>query len=259
MPTLAPIRSLSTSLPIYYPRIRPQYARDPKDAKTGDQSGMEETPEEIFVEETGSESASEETSVPFHEMVTSVCTPRLTDETLADDLKPLHHHLLMSFLPKNQPYTPSINPTKPLRPSVLQQGQWHSINLTDLEDMEDQSPPALPHAEPVLALVSPFEGGRHYVSDAVQRVASKLDADVLKFDLALGLGIDGPASPLGQAGEPSLNITLISRISSTSTPQIGEPSHARLCQAFIPTIVIPQPFRIPRGRFGRCRGRRRAW
>jgi hypothetical protein len=153
------------------------------------------------VEETTTDTSYSEAVTPFHERVTSISPPSSTDEPLPDDLQPLHNHLLMSFLPKNQPHLPLASPTKPLGPNVLQQGQWHSINLTDLEELDDRKPALQPPSELVLALVCPFEGGNCYVSDAVQKVASKLDADLVRFDLALGLGIDGPASPLGQAGE----------------------------------------------------------
>jgi hypothetical protein len=36
----------------------------------------------------------------------------------------------------------------------------------------------------VLAVVSPFEGGRLYNYDAVRRIASEMDAEVLRLDLA---------------------------------------------------------------------------
>ena len=56
-------------------------------------------------------------------------------------------------------------------------------------------------AEAVVALVTPFEGGKHYLLDAVAKVASEIDAEVLRFDLVLGLGLDGFSAPLGATGE----------------------------------------------------------
>jgi hypothetical protein len=70
-----------------------------------------------------------------------------------------------------------------------------------LESENDIANIASPTAESVLALVSPFEGGRHYVLDAVKQVAADIDAEVLRFDLALGIGLHGDHSPLGQLGE----------------------------------------------------------
>jgi hypothetical protein len=57
--------------------------------------------------------------------------------------------------------------------------------------------------EPVIGVVSPVEGGDCYNRDAVLQVAQRLDAEVLRIDLALALGLSGPSGPLGLKGKAS--------------------------------------------------------
>ena len=231
-------RPLSTSRPTLFPRVRPNHAEDAKTREDAASRGIEGDPEEHFVEDDNAESI-HEAGTPFHSLVTSVHAPSSADEALPEDLKTLHHHLLVSFLPKNQPRQPSVSLSKSVRPDVLQQGQWHSINLSDLEELDHQSQPTQASTEAVLALVTPFEGGQHYVTDAVLRVASQMDADVLRFDLALGLGIDGPGSPLGRAGTPLLSYKMLTighpapTLPKISNPLIQDPSR--------PAVQSPPP------------------
>jgi hypothetical protein len=78
------------------------------------------------------------------------------------------------------------------------------VDMEDLEnDHEDGGEDGIGQnqREAVLALVSPFEGGGEYVLDAVKKVAEKVRAEILTFDLALGLGLSGPAAPLASTGE----------------------------------------------------------
>ncbi len=55
--------------------------------------------------------------------------------------------------------------------------------------------------ENVVALVSPFEGGEGYIIEAVSKIASRLDADIVRLDLALGVGFEGLTSPLKELGK----------------------------------------------------------
>ena len=70
------------------------------------------------------------------------------------------------------------------------------------------------HKEAVIALVSPFEGGRQYTFDAVKTVSSSMDAELLRVDLALGIGLN--ASDIAfDHGEPQM-----ARSALTSSTQI---------------------------------------
>ncbi|TXT11022.1 hypothetical protein VHUM_01773 [Vanrija humicola] len=64
----------------------------------------------------------------------------------------------------------------------------------------DEAEPVPGDEDPVIALVSPFEGGDAYIARAVNEVAGHLSADVVRLDLALGVGLDGPYAPLKETG-----------------------------------------------------------
>ena len=138
----------------------------------------------------------------FSSVVISIIPPKPIESSLPDELRPLLAHVLTTFLPANQPCAPT--PVKPPSSMSGVSGPFTFHNgmpaaVSEQEDGGDQVDGRA--SEAVLALVNPFEGGKHYVRDAVERVASEVDAEVLRFDLVLGLGLDGPAAPLASFGE----------------------------------------------------------
>ena len=154
----------------------------------------------------------------FPSVVTSIISPNPVDSSLPDELRPLLAHVLTTFLPANQPCAPT--PVKP--PSSMSGASgpftFHNgipVTITEQEDGGDQADGRA--SEAVLALVNPFEGGKHYVRDAVERVASEVDAEVLRFDLVLGLGLDGPAAPLASFGEYWLTLSFSADLSTGDT------------------------------------------
>lgn len=107
-------------------------------------------------------------------------TPTPTDDKLAPELRSLYNHLATSFVPANQP----------AHSSKIQDSPLGKVFVPGERSSED----------PVIALVSPFEGGDVYNAKAVHDVASQLNADVVRLDLALGVGFDGPSAPLADTG-----------------------------------------------------------
>lgn len=75
-----------------------------------------------------------------------------------------------------------------------------------------------PRDDPVVALVCPFEGGDAYVAQAVNDVASHLSADVVRIDLALAAGFDGPYAPLSETG------IVAPELSQSSNPLFQSPA-----------------------------------
>ncbi|WVQ74383.1 hypothetical protein IAR50_003984 [Cryptococcus sp. DSM 104548] len=138
----------------------------------------------------------------LHSHATSLISPSPNASPLPDDLLPVCTHLATTFLPRNQPLSP--DPTSSPFTHVISfppgsQGRPHTSSADEGEVRGDAQSP-----ETVMALASPFEGGEFYVSDAVQKMANELDADVLNLDLVLGVALDGAASPLGIEGPPAL-------------------------------------------------------
>ena len=200
-------RSLSTSTRILYPRSGPRgwnpAPSQPQDdaASQLHEDGDDDFPDDLV--EAGSPSEPNPPPVPdsFASAVTSVLSPSRTDSSLPDDYRPLLAHVLTTFLPANQPCKPLTLKTPANIPGVsgpftFQNGMTVQSTEEDGGDEEEART-----AEAVLALVTPFEGGKHYVYDAVQRVAAEVDADLLRFDLSLGLALDGPAAPLASTGK----------------------------------------------------------
>lgn len=117
----------------------------------------------------------------FPGVTTTLMSPTKPEGKLAPELKSLYNHLATSFVPTNQPaYS-----------SKLQDSPLGKVFVPAERSSED----------PVIALVSPFEGGDVYNAKAVHDVASHLNADVVRLDLALGVGFDGPSAPLADTGE----------------------------------------------------------
>ena len=253
--SVIPTRPLSASTTRHFPRSGPFCARhqssDAAAAAPAKPDTESSTPdvEEHFVDDAGEGSSNDS----FASHVTSLTTPVPNDQPLPEELKTLYHHLLVSFLPHNQPHqAASASSSKLARPPP--DGKWTTLHL---DGLEEPSSPAPVVPESVIALVNPFEGGRWYTEEAVTRVASQLDADVLKFDLALGLGIHGPASPLGREGGLSLGTTaLIIRLFGAAFVAIEQPSHPRTAQAFLPPTT-DEPSLSPYGPREHRRERRR--
>jgi hypothetical protein len=104
-----------------------------------------------------------------------------------------------TFLPGNQhlpaPVRLLLQGNKNL--DVLHKGDKVTLVRSSNEQSEEQS------GEPVLALTTPFEGGENYVVHAVRKVARDVGAELLRFDLAMGLGFHGLGAPLKDMGEPN--------------------------------------------------------
>lgn len=117
----------------------------------------------------------------FPGVVTTLITPTPSSEKLAPELKSLYNHLATSFVPTNQPAS--------------------SHKVHDTPSGKVFVPTDRGSEDPVIALVSPMEGGDVYNAKAVHDVAAQLDADVVRLDLALGIGFDGPSAPLAETGK----------------------------------------------------------
>ena len=127
----------------------------------------------------------------FSDLVSSLVTPAHDKSPLPKHLSSLQHHMLAAFHPASQPLlSTSSSSSQPFQSSVVEE----EADLNQLESSEAEE--AYRSKEQVLALVTPFEGGGHYIEDAVNRVAASIDADLLRFDLSLGLGLGNPPAPL---------------------------------------------------------------
>jgi hypothetical protein len=136
--------------------------------------------------EGGPSEPSEPPTPAFPAVVTSLTVPPPPTEELALEHHTLFNHLATSFIPSNQPCTSGSSDSH----IIIPEGSQSPRKRSDLA-----------HAEPVVALVCPFEGGDAYISQAVHDVAGHLSADVVRLDLALGVGFDGPHAPLSETGE----------------------------------------------------------
>jgi len=200
------VRTLTTSSTAFFPRSGPRgwspaASEPPDDPATQIQEEEDDFPNDLS--EAGLPPGADPPPLPdsFPSIVTSIISPKETDSPLPENLRPLLAHVLMTFLPANQPCTPTPIKAPSSMSGVSGPFTFHNGVPTQMieEDGGDQEDART--AEAVLALVTPYEGGKHYVLDAVERVASEVNAEVLRFDLALGLGLDGSAAPLASTGE----------------------------------------------------------
>jgi hypothetical protein len=117
------------------------------------------------------------------------------------------------------------------------------MQLTPM-DMDEMTPSesedGVDVKEAVLALVSPFEGGGHYVLDAVKGVAGRIGAEVMTLDLTLALGFDGVAAPLSGGGEFVCSTHLI--ITGFTAPEIPSSLNPLLQTSPKPSPPSPSPF-----------------
>ena len=144
-----------------------------------------------------------ETSPPsgpgaFQDRILSLTPPEGPAEGLVF-LQPLQDALLSAFLPINQHVgslsNASSSKTSPPTPFGVPHGTFQILQGGPAVQSESPSESA---REAVIAVTSPFEGGRCYSIDAVKLIASTLDAEVLRLDLALGIGLNGSGTAFGQ-------------------------------------------------------------
>jgi hypothetical protein len=115
--------------------------------------------------------------------------------------KNLRAHISVSLLPINQQCALSLprqaGPLSPRvpRPPRSPEEEHEAEAVTSLEEVNGLG-------EPVIGVVSPIEGGDCYNREAVLQVAGEIGAEVVRIDLALGLGLSGPSGPLSVKGEP---------------------------------------------------------
>ncbi|WWC87565.1 uncharacterized protein L201_002455 [Kwoniella dendrophila CBS 6074] len=133
----------------------------------------------------------------LYDYTTSVITPSKPSSALPTELGPALTHLSTSFLNGNQHLAEDRIPSSPYTHVVTFPDGTGRPRTDPAEPVEESGSSA---QEAVLALASPFEGGETYVKDAVQRLAHELDADIVRLDLAMGLGLDGASSPLASEG-----------------------------------------------------------
>nr|XP_018264327.1 uncharacterized protein I303_02492 [Kwoniella dejecticola CBS 10117]OBR86485.1 hypothetical protein I303_02492 [Kwoniella dejecticola CBS 10117] len=141
----------------------------------------------------------------LHASTTSLINPSKPSSPLPTELQPVLTHLSTSFLAGNQHLAEELTASSPFTHVVSFPDSSGRPRTTPAEPTEE---PGSPSPEAVIALASPFEGGETYVNDAVKRMANELSADVVRLDLALGLGLDGPSSPLADQETPSLPLSL---------------------------------------------------
>ena len=138
---------------------------------------------------------------PLEDRVLSLIVPESSLEPVPPELEPLQHNVLAAFLPANQ-HTESLSagssssgpsvPSFPHLPGVIPiGGPFHGPFPSPVP-----TPDTNAHQEAVITIVSPFEGGRHYNLDAVHQVAATVHAEILRLDLALGIGLNSPHAPL---------------------------------------------------------------
>lgn len=114
----------------------------------------------------------------------------------------LRAHLVVSLLPvnqqcilgpssKGQPISPQLRMARAMGAPEEEVEAGPSATMDEINGL----------GEPVIGVVSPIEGGDCYNREAVLQVAQKLNAEVLRIDLALALGLSGTSGPLGIKGE----------------------------------------------------------
>ncbi|KAK6906885.1 hypothetical protein I203_100872 [Kwoniella mangroviensis CBS 8507] len=189
------------------------FPRSTSSRRTFVASSTDHAPEEPPYEPAGQvheeEEIPDEPSIPpsdtedLFQHTTSVINPSKPSSALPMELGPALTHLSTAFLSGNQHLAEDIRLSQPFTHVVSfpdSSGRPRTESAEPTQELDESAP------EAVLALASPFEGGEAYVTDAVKRLANELNADIVRFDLVTGLGLDGPSSPLGSRGiePPSL-------------------------------------------------------
>lgn len=197
-------------------RHLPRSARLPKGARAStttatvdpaappaEEDAAADPPEEEGIAPDGGEEAPTPPSFPA--IVTTLTTPGAPTNPLASEHHILFNHLATSFVPTNQP-TSSTRDNGRERPGIIAEGP-RGVFLPQAGGHHphpgavEERPSNAAGEDPVVALVTPFEGGDAYIARAVHEVAAHLSADVVRLDLALGVGFDGPFAPLAETGE----------------------------------------------------------
>ncbi|WWC68925.1 uncharacterized protein I206_102861 [Kwoniella pini CBS 10737] len=174
----------------------------------------------------GPDAPVEEPSIPscdgdiVYSSTTSLILPSRPSSPLPTELQPVLTHLSTSFLNGNQHLSEELTSSSPFTHVVTfpdSSGRPRTSQSEPPEDLGSSEP------EAVVALASPFEGGEAYVTDAVKRLANEMNADVVRLDLMLGLGIDGPSSPLASRGikSPSLPLSLNPMLQPAAQPLLS--------------------------------------
>ncbi|ORY25234.1 hypothetical protein BCR39DRAFT_544529 [Naematelia encephala] len=236
--TFTPLKQFTSSPLHYYPRSKPRAARnlanDDDDSPNGFPSSPGDEPEDHVDPSsdgsTWSPGGQPPSSPSFASIVTSIIPPAPSDTPLPDELRPVLAHVLATFLPANQNIDVRMD-KRPRKSTPSAGGAFmpniHGMNIMQMqnEGSEEQDEAS----ESVLALVSPFEGGGHYNLQAVQRIAAEIDAEVQRVELVMGVGLDGPSSPLGSTGRaapplPSnVNPLLNSVVRPSPSPESSPP------------------------------------
>lgn len=140
----------------------------------------------------------------------------------------LRAHLVVSLLAVNQQCTLS-SPSR-AQPASPQLRMARAVNAPD-EEVEAGPSASMDDinglGEPVVGVVSPIEGGDCYNRDAVLQVAQRLDAEVLRIDLALALGLSGPSGPLGLKGKASNTEITGKPLPDITDDQVGRSSQTK--------------------------------
>ena len=129
----------------------------------------------------------------FKDLILSIATPTGSKE-IPRHLQQLQEAILAAFLPVNQ-HVESPSPVTAAKhgpsPFPMGPGSGPFPGGMIVHPFRAHATESDTAKEAVVALVSPFEGGRQYTFDAVKTVASSMEAEVLRFDLALGIGLNG--------------------------------------------------------------------
>lgn len=144
----------------------------------------------------------------LREAAVQLSSPERSQAAVPSYLRNLQNHLFTSFLPVNQPCD-AVSPSSKggEAPEMFVEGMPGPFGKAVVLPMPPTMRPKPdnadgPLAEPVLALVTPYEGGDCYISAALEQVAATVDSDVQRIDLALALGYQGASAPV--PGAPTL-------------------------------------------------------
>ncbi|KAK4689733.1 hypothetical protein P7C73_g390, partial [Tremellales sp. Uapishka_1] len=153
------------------------------------------TPESPSSEADPSASPTSPSPAPLSSYASSFIPPSTPDTPLPLELAQLHTYMQTTFGPSNQPL-PSLSMGTAMTVVSLDgpPGATKVVRVPS-EDAPEES---------ALALVTPFEGGEFYITQAVERIASEMDAEIVRINLPLAVGFGGRSSPLEDVSAPPL-------------------------------------------------------
>ena len=146
---------------------------------------------------------------------------------------PLLHSILVSMLDHNQAPPARHHPTIGLSGAARKNSLRVASNSGELDEpasRNDAVSRSFSHADHPIAALCPFEGGEAYIRDAVYRVADEVNANVVRIDLPLALGFEGPNAPLQALGEyrnPAKMTVYLIRCRSPSDTSLHQPTAHR--------------------------------